>query len=326
MKRGHGGSQDPTILDFSANVNPLGLPEGVMAALQNPEQVMRYPSPDARPLCEAAGRRHGIGADRILAGAGASELIYLLARHFQGKTVRIEIPAFTEYEDACEAMGLVPTEGETDVVILANPKCPEAILRQKAEVLDAARVKPGGTLVVDETFLDFSGDAESLVEKAASRPGLIVLRALTKFYALAGLRVGYLVAAPATVAALKRLQAPWTVSGPAQMAAVAALADHVYARQSREVIPLWREELANGLRRAGLQPLPSCTNFILCRVPDAGTLCKGLLEKGLAARNCDSFTGLEKNRYVRFAVRRPEDNVRLIEALMSLEEPCRAAH
>ena len=324
MKRLHGGVSDPGILDFSANVNPLGPPEAVKGAVQNLELISRYPSADARPLCEAAARRHGISPDSILAGAGASELIYLLARFFQGQRARIETPAFTEYEDACEAMGLTLTEGAAEVVFLANPKCPEGILRDKAEVLrvgmagEASVVDGTSMLVVDETFLDFAGDEESLVQEAASRPGIVVLRALTKFYALAGLRAGYLVAEPSIVAVLKRLQPPWSVSGPAQAAAVVALADGEYAARTRSVVPLWREELSKGLAGAGLQPLPSCTNFILCKVPDAAALCKGLLEKGLAARNCDSFTGLEKNRFVRFAVRRPDENARLIMVLGKL--------
>ncbi len=320
MKRGHGGAIDPFVLDFSANVNPLGPPEGVRSLLiQRTDSILRYPTPDAGEFCEAAASHHRIPRGCVLAGNGASDLIYLVTRLFVGLRARVVVPAFTEYEDACEAAGIPVNQENYDVTFAGNPTSPEGRLIPREEIL-----RLDGKLVIDEAFMDFTAGSESLVDRAAEDPRVIVIRSLTKFYAIPGLRLGYLIAAPDTISRLRRLQPPWNVNALAIQAGVAALADREYGERTRRTVRRLRESLTRGLSDAGLNPLPSETNFVLCKVPDAGSLCRELLSRGIAARNCDSFTAIEPNRYVRFAVRTGEENDRLLAACREIMNPCPA--
>ena len=318
MKRAHGGASDRSVLDFSSNVNPLGPPESVLKVLEGGANLIaRYPSPGADDFCAAIGEYFEIPRANVLAGNGASDLIYLITRLFAGKCAQVLTPAFTEYEDALEAAGIPVNEGEPGVTFLANPSSPEGRLTPASEIL-----RRPGPLVVDESFMDFAGERESLLARAATDSRLIVLRSMTKFYAMPGLRLGYLISSTETVARLRRLQPPWSVNALAAAAGIAALADRDYARRTLELVPKLRADLACGLGNLGLHPLPSEANFILCRVPDAALICRELLGCGIAARNCDSFTGLEKNRYVRFAVRVAADNERLLSALKGIQREC----
>ncbi len=320
MKREHGGTLDPAVLDFSANVNPLGPPIAVRALFgQGTDLVTKYPSPDAREFCEAVASHHHISENCVLAGNGSTDLIYLLTRLFVGRKVRVIVPAFTEYEDACEAAGIAVNEGEPDVTFLANPTSPDGRLGPHDEILSQP-----GELVIDEAFMDFVGERESLVNRAAKDPRLIVLRTLTKFYAIPGLRLGYLVAVPEIISKLRCFQPPWSVNALAISAGIASLADREYAENTRLKIGELRENLITDLAGSNVEPIPSQTNFIVCRVPDAGFLCRELLDRGIAPRNCDSFTNLEKNRYVRFAVQTAEENNRLIMAVREIMEKCPA--
>ncbi len=284
---------------------------------QSAELITAYPSPDAREFRAAAAEYHGVPPECVLAGNGAADLIYLVTRLFTGSRARVIVPAFTEYEDALEAAGIPVNRGEADVTFLANPTSPEGRLIPPSEILDVP-----GAIVADESFMNFAGEEHSLASSAARDPRLIVIRSLTKFYAIPGLRLGYLIAPPETIARLKRLQPPWSVNALALAAGIAALADREYAARTRALIPRLRAELATGLEALGLGPLPSAANFILCRVPDAALFCRELLESSIAIRNCDSFTGIEKNRFVRFAVQTGLDNKRLLDALREIARIC----
>jgi threonine-phosphate decarboxylase len=311
VKRLHGGAKDPAILDFSANVNFLGLPAGVRTLLADAaSHVDRYPSADAAPLREALARQYRVPKECVLAGNGASELIYLAAALFRGSGGRVVTPAFTEYEDACEAYGIRLGAAAPDVTFVGNPSSPEGRLRSRDEILSLPGIR-----IVDEAFIDFAGGRESLLEAATADPRVIVLRSLTKFYALPGLRIGFVVAVPETILKLRLLQPPWSVNQLAQLAGVASLEDAAYAARTLRELPPVREELRSGLADLGLDPFPSQANYLLCRVPDAGALERRLKARGIAVRNCDSFSGLEPNRFVRIAVRAREENLRLLAAL-----------
>lgn len=320
MKRPHGGTSDRTLLDFSANVNPLGPPDSICAILhQGVDLVSRYPAIDAREFCEAAARYHGIPQECILAGNGSTDLIYLVTRSFAGVQMRVRVPAFTEYEDACEAFGIPVNTGDESVTFLANPTSPEGRLFSRHDILSFSK-----NLVIDEAFMDFVVEDQSLLQVATRDPRLIVIRTLTKFYAIPGLRLGFLVSVPETICRLKRLQPPWTVNALAAAAGVVALQDRAYADFSRRFVAERRRELHRGFENLGLDPADSAANFILCRVLDADLLCRELLHRGIAARNCDSFSGLEKNRYVRFAVRKRSENERLLATLKEILNLCPA--
>jgi len=314
MKRLHGGAGTASILDFSENVNFVGPPARVLAVLSEASRhVGRYPSADAAPLRDAVAQRYGISADCVLAGNGASELIYLVAALFRGRSGHVVTPAFTEYEDACEAYGIGLDPGAPEITFVGNPSSPDGRLRPRSDILSLPGIR-----VVDEAFIDFAGGRESLLADAATDPRLIVLRSLTKFFALPGLRIGFAVAVPETIRRLKALQPPWSVNALAQLAGVAALQDRSTAERTLRELPGNREELRQGLSRLGIDPLASETNYVLCRVPDAGALERALRVRGIAVRNCDSFTGLEPNRFLRLAVRAPDENRRLLAVLAEI--------
>jgi threonine-phosphate decarboxylase len=316
MKRAHGDVREAHLLDFSAPINPLGPPEGVRGVLALAGlHAARYPSAAADELCAAAARHHGVPRECVLAGNGSTDLIYLVARLFSGERVRVLTPSFTEYEDACEACGakLVDASVEPSATFAANPTSPDGRLCSRGELAALAGIR-----IVDEAFLPFVSEELSLASEAARHRDWIVLRSLTKFYAMPGLRVGYLVAHPEHVARLRALQPPWSVNAVAAAAGAAALEDTAYAERARARIAELRAELAAGLRALGLDPAPGAANYLLCHSDDAGALCRGLRERGIAARNCDSFTGIEPNRRVRFSVRERAENARLLAALREM--------
>jgi threonine-phosphate decarboxylase len=313
VKRPHGDVRERHLLDFSAPINPLGPPEGVRSVLALAStHAARYPSADADELCAAAAQYHGVPRECVLAGNGSTELIYLVARLFSGEPVRVLVPSFTEYEDACHACGakLVDASVRPSATFAANPTSPEGRLCTREELLALA-----GTRVVDEAFLPFVGEETSLTCAAAQTRDLIVIRSLTKFYAMPGLRAGYLVAHPERILRLRELQPPWSVNALACAAGVAALADSAFAERTRARIAVLRGELARVLAALGLEPSDAAANYLLCRTDDAGALCARLRERGIAARNCDSFSGIEPNRRVRFSVRERAENARLVRAL-----------
>jgi len=316
MRATHGGARDPRLLDFSASLHPHGPPEAVREVLARAHTyVQRYPSPDAEELCSALALHHGVSESSVLAGNGSADLIYLIAGTLAGRRVHLFRPCFAEYESACLALGARLTDHahDADASFAANPMNPSGALVAREELL-----RLPGLRIVDEAFMGFTDQAQSLVARASTDPDLIVLRSLTKLYALPGLRLGYVVAHPERVAELRRRRAPWNVNGIALAAGLAALADPEHARTAPAVIAALRTPLVAALTELDIPPAPSHANYLLCRVPSATKLCLGLLERGIAARDCSSFGGLEPDRYVRFAVRTHDENARLIAALKEI--------
>jgi histidinol-phosphate/aromatic aminotransferase/cobyric acid decarboxylase-like protein/adenosyl cobinamide kinase/adenosyl cobinamide phosphate guanylyltransferase len=320
-------------LDFAVSVVPGGPPdwlrEAMAAAL---DRAGSYP--DERPAVEALAARHGRRPDEVLATNGSAEAFWLLAGVLRPRRAAVVHPSFTEPEAALRAAGhrvervfrepseftldpsLVPAEA--DLVVLGNPNNPTGTL-DPAEVV-AGLARPGRLLVVDEAFMELVPDeAESL---AAGReiPGLVVVRSLTKLWSLAGIRAGYLLGPPELIQAARASRQPWSVSGPA-CAVLTAWARRTATSGGAEaaVIGGWvaaaREELATALAALpGVRLWPSAANFLLLRVPDGAAVCAGLGERGIAVRRADTFPGLTAD-HLRVAVRRPEENRRLVEAL-----------
>lgn len=320
---------DPSaILDFSANINPLGPPRGVInaaaAALQG---IRHYPEPLSRTLRAAIARRHGVEEGAVLVGNGAAEVIHLLLRSSARRRVVIEAPGFAEYGRAALAAGAevvtrpldgpLPSLNAGDFVVLCNPHNPTGRLLQPDEVLAIARSTPA-TVLVDEAFIDLTdpGEAGSVVPGVLTERDLIVVRSLTKFYAMPGLRVGYAVARPERVAALDAVRDPWSVSPVAQAAGLAALADQEYARCTREWVRAERPFLAGALAALpGYTVAPPSANFILVTAPEpAWSIQERLGPKAILVRDCRSFTGLSEF-HMRLAVRSRPENLRLLEAL-----------
>jgi histidinol-phosphate aminotransferase len=334
----------PGQLDFAVNVVPGGPPdwlrEAMAAAL---DQVGSYP--DERPALEALAARHGREPDEVLASNGSAEAFWLLAAALQARGAVVVHPSFTEPEAALRAAGhrvervlrnpadftLDPSAvpAGADLVVLGNPNNPTGTLDPAEAVARLAR--PGRLLVVDEAFMELvPGEAESLADRR-ELPGTIVVRSLTKLWSLAGIRAGYLLAPPDVVAAARAVRQPWGVSAPA-CAALTAWARRTAASGGAEAaaVASWvaaaRERLAADLAALpGVRVWPSAANFLLLRVPDGAAARSGLAERGIAVRRADTFPGLGPD-HLRVAVRRPDDNRRLVVALRQvLEAPAPAA-
>lgn len=336
------GLAEKDIIDFSSNVNPLGPSRDARRAVKRLlGRLDRYPDPDASELRTAVARYYGIRSGQVLCGAGSNALIHLIPRVFRPRRVLIPVPTFTEYAAAVEDAGgeavsfalseqsgfrIDPVEISLalkgmDMAFLCNPNNPTAGIISRAEMLEIAdhAGREGAILVVDEAFMDFD-ERESVLKEIISLPNVICIRAFTKFFGLPGLRAGYAVAAEDLIDGLRRGQEPWTVSIPAEGAAVASLQDWGHIRRTRELIGREREWIREELRLLpGIEVFPAAANFIFLKVTqgDPCLLVNRLGERGLLVRDCSSFPGLD-DRFLRIAVRTHRENKRLIKALRKL--------
>lgn len=335
------------ILDFSANVNPRGLPprarERLARDVSDARLLSFYPDPSARRLRAALSEKLGVAADAIVVGPGAEALLAPILRCVQPRRALSPVPAFSEYRKVCEQQQIelapfpllrqellqVPVDRITSwiklerpgVVVLNNPHNPSGAILTAMEVcriLDAARAA-GAPLLLDEAFIDYVPH-ESLAHEAAGRLGLIVIRSLTKFYGCPGLRVGYAVAHPDTAAAIQSRLPTWPVTQLASDALTEAIGDCQYAEESIRENATERACLADGLKNIGVFVFPSAANFLLlelrAEMPSASDLRNRLIKKHrILIRNCDSYEGLAIGRYIRVAVRSAKENRRLILAL-----------
>ena len=325
-------------LDFSANVSPLGLPAGVAAAITNALPTAdRYPDPLCRELRAALAGAEGVPADWILCGNGAAELIFRLALAVRPRRALLPAPTFAEYEAALQTVGcavqrvflreeneFAVTEEfidavtpETDIVFLCQPNNPTGQVTPPALVERLVRrcAECGAVLVVDECFLDFLPDRDAWTAKQFLRdaPQLIILKAFTKLYAMAGVRLGYALCGDAAL--LEKMRGagqPWAVSSLAQAAGLAALQETAYAGAVRALIAEQRPRMAAGLRALGLRVMDGQANYLLFRAtPDFG---EKLRRRGAVVRSCANYPGLDAAWY-RTAVRTAEENTRLLQIM-----------
>ncbi len=336
------------IIDFSANINPLGLPGGVDRVLRQAlKNLANYPEIDAASLRLRLAGRHHLAIDNIVVGNGSSALIYLLARVLKPKKSLILSPTFTEYERALtqvksEVVNLNSLHPERDflldeiieiikkigpeLVFLCNPNNPTGALWSIADLekIVAALKQAGIILVLDEAFIDFVGPDASFADRVTYFDNLIILRSLTKIYALAGIRCGYLLSGVRINRLLSPFLEPWSVNSLALEAAAEAVAnDHEFIKQTLSYIAGERRYLSEKFTRLRfLKPFPAAANYILTRIePDID--CKKLRDflfrrDKIMIRLCDDYAGLGSN-FVRFAVKRESENRRLIEGLSAFQ-------
>lgn len=337
----HGGEvySKAVEIDFSANINPLGTPEAVKEAVRDSLPLLsQYPDPYCRALVGAIAEFEGVPAERVLCGNGAAELIFSLCAALGPKRALLPVPSFSEYRTALEAAGcetefyfmeqsedfalterfLPVLEGfGGDMLLLCNPNNPtgQVIDPVLLEEIRDICARKGIFLFIDECFLDLTqgGEGLSLARRLRDGERTLLLKAFTKSYGMAGLRLGYcLCADPALLTRMGRATQAWNVSIPAQMAGIAALGQREFLDRARAIIHAQRPLLAAGLEVLGLTVIPSRTNFLLFFSPRA--LGEPLLERGLQIRDCANYPGLEPGWY-RTAVRLPEQNQRLLDAI-----------
>jgi threonine-phosphate decarboxylase len=342
------------ILDFSASINPLGVPKEAARIMKRAvSRLYHYPEPYAEGLVARIADSVGVDRKSIICGNGSTELIYLIPRVLRPYKALIPEPSFREYERACRTAGTrhvvgyrlrseddfdlppdtfvdamsVLTVEETGIrppcpactaAFLCNPNNPTGRLVPKEDVLKIARAAAESTcyLIVDEAFIDFCPE-ESVSRYVADNPFLIVLRSLTKFYALSGLRIGYGIFHPAVASRMQAHKEPWTVNSLAQAAGLAVLNDEPYQRESMDVMAREKAFLEAGLKELEIPFTSSRANYYLLHTRKAQGIREALEEKGILVRDCSNFTGLDDN-YLRVAVRSRKENKLLLREMGSI--------
>ena len=336
--------QEP--LDFSANINPMGMPPGaVRAAADALQQCTQYPDPLCRELRAALAAYEGIPAEQIVCGNGAADLIFRIVAATHPQRALLLAPTFAEYEQALRSMDcsiayfpLQESEGfvlpeaflqqltpEINLLFLCNPNNPTgrtvspALLQEIWKRCEEA----GILLVVDECFNEFLEHPEQNTLKGVLKTGAnsVILKAFTKSFAMPGLRLGYGLCGNGDLAErIFSCGQPWGVSIPAQAAGVAALQEKGYLERMRRLVQTERRWLSENLVRLGLCVFPSEANYILFRTETEISLRERMEQRGVLIRACGNYRGLD-DRYYRIAVRGHDENERLIAALKcALEE------
>ncbi len=334
------------ILDFSANINPLGPPPWLRSVVAGSlSDALHYPDPEALELRRAAAAYYGGAPDEYLAGNGVSDILHACPRLPGLARAIVPVPAYGDYERAARLAGLHVDHlqlrpeagfllsfamlddmlsGSPAMVFLGRPNNPTGQTFPAVDLLALARSHPDSLFVVDEAFADFIPGLERLaggIPGGTRPPNVIVLLSLTKFFAVPGLRLGLAAAHPSLIRRLAALLPPWQCSTIAQAVGTRALLDAEYRSRSMAAASEYAAHLYGLLK--GIPEIslyPGQANFLLCRLTrgdmDARGLAERLLAHRIAIRVCDNFRGLDET-WFRLAVRPPEENERLAEALHS---------
>ena len=330
-------------LDFSANINPLGLSEKVRQAIENEiGNLVHYPDPAARVLKQAIAKHYGVPLEEIVLGNGGAELFYVFFHAARPQRVLLPVPSFSEYERAAISAGaevvylplreendfrvdtgeFIPRMQTGDCLILGNPNNPtgqmvtaDALKKVVAEAGDR-----GASVVVDESFMDFRSDFGDYTVRSlvGSFGNLLVVQSLTKFFAIPGLRLGFAVAPSGLAEKLEAAKDPWNTNLLAQAAGVAALGDVEFQKRTLQWMEPEREFLFQALSEfEGIKAYRPTVNFIFLRLSplwgSAPAFCGRMKEKGILLRDCSNYPGLDET-FIRVAVRKREDNERLLQA------------
>lgn len=337
------GCSASVILDFSASINPLGPPASALQAISNHLDLVRaYPDPDYHALKTALGQFHQLPPDWILPGNGSAELLTWAAWDLSKQVVTLLVtPAFSDYHRALRAFNAklleyplpslqpegfdgsfplanLPSQAAFATgILLNNPHNPTGLMWSRQALIPYLNYFD--LVVVDEAFMDFlpPDQEQSLIPLVQEYPNLVILRSLTKFYSLPGLRLGYAISHPDRLQRWQARRDPWSVNILSAMAGIAVLQDHSFQQQTWDWLKVARDQLYQGLKRiSGLQPILGAANFLLVQTQiPAPQLQETLLkEHQIYIRDCLSFPELG-DRYFRIAVRTTAENQRLIEAL-----------
>ena len=335
------------LLDFSASINPLGPSPLVWKAVSKARHLLRhYPDPECWELRQALARLWQCDVEQLVVGNGSMELIHALPYALKLHHLLLVQPTFAEYAATMaragrQVTGVSAEQGEQyalpierllrllraratkshsyDGILLCNPNSPTGQVWDAADMMELAQAaeRRGMWLIVDESFADYCPE-RSLLPRQGRFSRIVVLRSLTKFYALPGLRVGYAVADAPVVQLLRRHLPPWSVSAMGQVAALAALQDQAHARRSLQFIKKERARFAAGLAvMPGCTVLPAYANYIFMELPrgwHAATMAARLRRDGLLIRDCSDMPGAGPGS-IRVAVRSRRDNDRLLRTM-----------
>ncbi|MEM1483788.1 threonine-phosphate decarboxylase CobD [Oscillospiraceae bacterium PP1C4] len=342
----HGGDlygYTTPMLDFSSNINPLGLPKGVKTALAaSIDSWERYPDPLCRDLVAAIARAEEIAPAYIHCGNGAADLLFRIVQAKKPRRALLTAPTFAEYERALKTVGceitlhflhekdgfaltdtlLKKLSPALDLLVLCNPNNPTGQPIEKEFLLCILKkcVEFKITLLIDECFNPFLDEPEaySLKDQLAEYPNLIIVKAFTKLYAMAGLRLGYLLCSDQKlIEAVAACGQAWNVSMPAQTAGVAALSDTAYVAQTRALISQQRNYLTASLQNLNVTVIGSKANYIFFKCNRCRDLRERLLPRGILIRSCANYHGLD-DRFYRIAVKDHAANEAIVHALTEI--------
>lgn len=303
------------------------------------DHIQSYPDPAVRELTRLLAQKHRVGEEHILVGNGAAELIDLSVRHLQPQTTGLALPCFGEYTDAVrkagsriEALWLQEEQGfvlqanqvkqrgvRPELWLLGTPNNPTGQLLERDVV--QTLLDQGSHVILDEAFMDFVAEEVdySWASEAAASDRLMVIRSMTKFYDIPGIRVGYIIGSAARIRALRELQVPWSVNSLAERIGCAVLQDEEYPRRTLSWLPQERDWLVSQLKALRLLVYDSAANYVLLRIPPAwevrvDELQTELGQAGVLIRNASMYEGLSEG-YLRLAVKLRDDNKRLLDSL-----------
>lgn len=321
------------ILDFSASINPLGPPASAIAAIQSHWQALtHYPDPRYLPLRQTIAAHHGIEPDWVIPGNGSAELLTWASRELaELPSTSLMTPAFGDYTRALKAFGAtiqncpivlrdfqtLPDFTHQAGLLLNNPHNPTGAMFSIESILPL--LERFSLVVIDEAFMDFvpPSQQQSLISVIDRYPNLVILRSLTKFYSLPGLRLGYAIAHPDRLQRWQEWRDPWSVNVLAEAAAIAVLQDTEFQQQTFD----WLEEVRSPLYKSlaaipGLHPFPAVANYFLVQsdYPVLQLQRQLLQDHKILIRDCHSFPELG-DRYFRIAIRTQSENDRLLKAL-----------
>jgi threonine-phosphate decarboxylase len=333
------------VLDFSGPINFLGAsPKAVEAIRKNVEFVRFYPDPNPVELRMQLAEYVGdVSPENIILGNGSTELIYMVPEFFSPNfNAIIPVPSFTEYEKATLRASGKPifvklpedfslnieniekvVNSKTRIVFICNPHSPSGTLYDKQTILELVDFCEGNDTVVciDENYIEFAETAKhaTVTPYVKKYPNLFVIRSLTKFYAMPGLRFGYAIADEAFIRALQDVRQPWSINSLAVFAAKAALQDTEFIKKTKSSVKREKAQLVRMIKEIdALRVFPSETNFLLVKILRKKTtsisLRESMAREGILIRDCSTFVGLDDS-YFRVTVRSAEDNLKLVEAL-----------
>ena len=338
MRGIHGGDiyRNKVSMDFSVNINPLGMPEGVTRGLLEAiEKCREYPDMEAFELKQAVSSLLHIPTDYLAFGNGASELFMAIVHAVRPEKILIPIPSFYGYEYVSKAVAaeitffpldekkeFLPGEDlldaitdDMDLVFLANPNNPTGKMIEKKYLLRFLTICKEKNIIVvlDECFIEFCGGEYSMISEIEAYDNLLLVRAFTKLYAIPGVRLGYLVCSnKALLDKMQRHIPEWNLSTFAQRAGVACVNQTEYVKRTVALVKKERDFLSNGLKKLGFSVFDSDANFVL--VSTEFPLYERLIQRGILVRNCENFKGLIKG-YYRIAVKQREENEKLLKVI-----------
>lgn len=338
------GLKGKSYVDFSANINPLGLPEGVKQAIVAClDECVNYPDPYCRELTEAVANFLQLPKEQLYFGNGAADVLFRIAQALQPKQTLLLAPTFADYEKALRLAGsdivyynlkeaegyrvdeeiLAAVNDRLDAIVLCNPNNPTGcIMEQKLlEAILQKALRLNIRVLIDECFMDFVAFElrYTMLRKLSNYPNLVILKAFTKTYAMPGIRLGFCVSADLDfIDSLHGYGQDWNVSVLAQKAGIAALKEQAYVAEAINIITAERAYLKQALTALGATVYDSQANYILFKLEQPEDLVPQMQAKGFLVRSCANYHNLS-GAYYRIAVKNSEDNKAFIMALQEIQ-------